>query len=432
MVVEGKGSYGIVVSSPRIPLDNENYDDIKNLNQVSKILYSVENNYYIPPSLEEITFAYENLILLIKSYPKVFNDNNFMLPITGGYINKLEFVEYYKNTKTEYGFDWLSKSSTNLNILNQLISHKDKIFQIVYEKGTIINYKFNDFIIGINNVLQTLVNCNENGFYLDDIKYLNLIIHNERIKIIDWDEPINLNLEPLEYTRMICDSKLHCVVYFPYDTISNILLFEYIGKIKKIGKLVNYNYHNLILDNSYEYSENVIYKNEMFNKLTNLWNEYLPNFSFDLKIIDLEDGIKYRSIQINLKIFDESIKLLFEEYFINSSNDCFWKYDNVNNNFETINKIFDLNKKFIELTKNNFKDKISHLLTNTSIYSFGFVFLDWCKINTNIIIKSENVEKILSKIIKIIVICCLNNVLIDENIYLVERNYLDIEKILNE
>ena len=29
MVVEGKGSFGIVFSSPRIPLDNENYDDIK-------------------------------------------------------------------------------------------------------------------------------------------------------------------------------------------------------------------------------------------------------------------------------------------------------------------------------------------------------------------------------------------------------------------
>lgn len=430
MVVEGKGSFGIVLSSPRIPLDNENYDDVKNLNQVSKILYSVENKCYNPPSIEEIKFAYDNLILLIESHPQVFNDNNFLLPVGGGYIDKLKFIEYYENTNLEYGFDWLSNSTTNLNIINQLISHNDKIFQIVYEKGAKINCQFNDFIVGINNVLQTLVHCNNNGFYLDDIKYPNLIIHNERIKIIDWEEPINLNLEQYEYTQMICDSKLHCVMYFPYDTISNILLFEYIGKIKKIGKLVNNNYRNLILAELYEYSENVMYKIKMFDKLTNLWNKYLPDFSFDLKIMVPIDGVEYKSIQMNSKIFDKSIKLLFEDYFV--INSSYWKYVNDNNNSTLINKIFNINKNFIELTKNNFKDKISYLLTNTNIHSFGFVFLDWLKINANIIVKSENVEQILSKIIKIIVNCCLNFVIINENICLVEKNYFIIEKILNE
>lgn len=48
MVVDGNGSYGIVLSSPRISLANENYEDIKELEQVSKLLYHMVGNKYYP------------------------------------------------------------------------------------------------------------------------------------------------------------------------------------------------------------------------------------------------------------------------------------------------------------------------------------------------------------------------------------------------
>lgn len=437
MVVEGKGSFGIVFSSPRIPLDNENYDDIKNLNQVSKILYLVKDNNYIPASLEEIKFAYEYLILLIENYPQVFNTDSFILPITYGHIDKFKFIGYYKNTKLDYGFNWLSRSNTNLNILNQLLTHKNKIYQIVYEKGIHINFCYDDFIIKINNILQTLIYCNANGFYFDDIKYSNLIVHDEKIKIIDWDVPINLNLEPDKYIEMICNSKLHCIMYFPYDIISNILLFEYIGKIEKIFNLPNVNYRKLIFENSHMYNDNMVYKIKMFYYFTKIWNKYLPNFILELEVIDLLNNLDKLdikkskiNIQINSKTFDETIKILYEDYFTINYSYC--KYNYSIEKYVIINQIFNLNKKFIELTTNNFKDKISYLLTNTNIHSFGFIFLDWLKNNIGIIVKLENLEQILKKIIKIIICCCLNFVLIDENIYLIEKNYLVIEKILNE
>lgn len=437
MVVEGKGSFGIVFSSPRIPLDNENYNDIKNLNQVSKILYSMEGKHYFPASLEEIKLAYDNLILLIENYPQVFNSDNFLLPIAGGYINKFKFIEYYKNTKLDYGFNWLSTSIETLNILNQLLSHKDEIYQVVYEKGTPIKNCFNDFIMKINDILQTLIYCKANRFYFDDIKYSNLIVHNGRIKIIDWEEPINLNLEPDKYIEMIADSKLNCVSYFPYDIISNILLFEYIGKIKIIGKFTNGNYHNLIISNSHMYSDNVIYKIKMFYDFTKIWKKYLPNFILELEVIDILNNLdnmnnkkSKKNIQVDSKIFDESIKILYEYCFTTYYSYC--KYNYSKEKLVIINQIFNLNKKFIELTSNNLEDKILHLLTNTNIHSFGFVFLVWLKNNIYIIVKSENLEQILSKIIKIIINCCLNFVLINENIYLIEKNYLVIEKILNE
>ena len=48
MVVEGKGSFGIVFSSPRIPTKEENFEDVIKLNQVSKILYNIICNIYYP------------------------------------------------------------------------------------------------------------------------------------------------------------------------------------------------------------------------------------------------------------------------------------------------------------------------------------------------------------------------------------------------
>lgn len=427
MVVEGNGSYGIVLSSPRIPLENENYDDIINLDEVSKILFVCYKNNYYPAKFDEIKLAYDNVILLIKQYPNVFDCNNFLLPIKGGYIDKSKFVEYYNDDELNYGIEWLSNSSKNLNILNQLISHKDKIFQIVYEKGNKLNYNFDDFVIKISDVLQTLIHCKNNGFYLDDIKYLNLIVHNERIKIIDFEEPINLNLETNDYIQMISESKLNCISYFPYDTISNILLFEYIGKIIKIGKFTNGNYRKLILENSYEYHKNVIYKIKVFNEFISLWNKYLPDYVVDLEVIDIsesENDFNKKNIQLNSKIFDKSIKFLYEKYFTNVNNEI--------NKSDIINKIFYLNKKFIDLTQNNLHNKISCLLTNTNICSFGFIFIDWLKINISKIIKSVNVKKILRKIIKIISNCCLNNIIVDDEIYLIDKNYFNISKILNE
>lgn len=41
MVVLGRGSFGIILSNPRLPMIDEKYDDVINLNQVSKILYDI-------------------------------------------------------------------------------------------------------------------------------------------------------------------------------------------------------------------------------------------------------------------------------------------------------------------------------------------------------------------------------------------------------
>jgi hypothetical protein len=84
MVLEGKGSFGLVFSSPRIPIINEKYEDVINLNQVSKLLYKCENKKYYPETQNNIVKTFDNVLELVKDYPHIFCDENFILPIKGG------------------------------------------------------------------------------------------------------------------------------------------------------------------------------------------------------------------------------------------------------------------------------------------------------------------------------------------------------------
>lgn len=343
MVVEGKGSYGIVFSSPRIPTLDEDYEDIKSLNQVSKLLYYIDEKIYSPEKEEKnISKSFTNVLKLSNDYPQIFSLDNFILPIKGGYIDKNKFISKFNNGDFGYGFGWLSKSNNNLNIMNQLIMHKNEIFQIVYEKGTQINYGFDDFFHKMKDIYEILVLCEKNGFYFDDLKYSNLIVHDEKIKIIDFEEPINLNLLRNEYEILILDAKFSNIMYFPYDTFSNILLYEYIGNINKIGNFKNNNYYKLLHANTYEYVENIEYKIKHLQNLINIWEKYLPNFTvileaYDLKLFDSEIfnnenyDLKYHfdcnnhtkilseyktTITIDVDIFLESIKIIYMCYLI--------------------------------------------------------------------------------------------------------------------
>ena len=453
MVVEGKGTYGIVLSSPRIPILDEEYEDIKSLNQVSKLLYFIDNKIYNPEDDKNIIEMFKNVLKLANDYPQIFGNENFMLPIKGGYIDKKKLLLNFNNNEFGYGFDWLSNSKNNFDILNQLITHKNEIFQIVYEKGTPIKYDFDIFFIKIKDIYNILVLCEKNGFYFDDLKYSNLIVHNDKIKIIDFEEPINLNLLKDEYEKSISNAKFHNIMYFPYDTFSNILLYEYTGNINIIGNLKNNNYYKLLYTNTYEYIENVEYKLKLFDSLINLWNKYLQNYTlkveaFDLELFDSEifnskefdleshfdSGnftkllIEYKTtITIDMNIFKESLKILYICCQIKQQNNTCCIIETI----DLINEIFILNKKFIKLTKKTHKDIISFLLSNTNIYSFGFIFLDWLKTNKINLLNSENKNNILKKIIEIVINCCLNFVVINSKIYMLDRSYSNIEKIIN-
>jgi hypothetical protein len=456
MVVEGKGSFGIVFSSPRIPTKEENFEDVIKLNQVSKILYNIIGNKYYPEEKENFIKTYDNVVKLIEEYPNIFNDENFILPIKAGYINKNDLVLKYNNNEFGLGFDWISKSKNNLNILNQLIRHKDDIYQVVYEKGTPIKYNFDTFLIKMTDICDLLFLCDKNGFYFDDLKYHNLIVHNDKIKIIDFEEPINLNLPETEYTKMIDESKFYNIMYYAYDTISDLLLLEFTDNISRLCHYQTQNYYKILETNINKYIKNVEYKLDIYNFLTNLWKKHINDYTvsveaFDLELFGMKEidtlDINYhfesnnhekmildskKRIKIDIDTFIESISLIHVCFIVKDINSS---SNDISKLIDSVNKIFALNKKFIKLTQKNNKDILSYLLSNINIYSYGFTYLSWLKINMDNETKNISLEKrdlMLKKIIDIIINCCINFVIIDKKIYLLDRNYENLKKILKK
>lgn len=447
MVVEGYGSYGIVFSTPRIPLNNESYEDVINLNQVGKILFiKKSNNKYIPATDEEIKLSYENVIQFIKSNPQVFTEESFLLPIKGGYIDKKKFVEYCEKKDSVYDIKWFSNSKKYFEILNQLFENEQKIFQIVYERGTKISSDFTIFFTKIYNVINSLLYCKELGFYFDDIKYDNLITHNDNIKIIDFEVPININLDLLDCIEMIKDSKLNSYMYFPYEPIANILLFEYINNINdankksylyylNINKYFNKkNYYDLLKKQCLNNNNYIDYRLKKIDKLIKMWDKFLPDKNFNIETFDPHNDFNKIKISLNSKIFSNSIKVIYTEYFLFQ---VLMQNDNLFDESQLsiiINKIFELNIKLIDKKFINLKEKISYLINNINIHSIGFIFVEWFDINIDKMIIKETEEQIrlnLIKIIQIVINTCVNHILIDDNIYFVNKDYSNIKVLFN-
>lgn len=427
MVVEGIGSNGIIFSSPRIPLENENYNDIKKLNQISKILYLHYNNNYKPVGASTIEKEFININKIILKYPNIFNNDNFILPISGGYINKKEFIEYYDNKNYNYGFRWLSYSEEYLKIFNELMNGEESVFQIIYDRGEKINYKIIDFLIKINDVLNTIIISNKNGFYFDDIKFYNLIVHENKIKIIDFAAIINMNKSLDNIKKQIKTSKFHDIFYYPYNIISNILLYEYIGKYNDI------NYLQIIIENSIRYKKQMYYKNHLFDILIKLWNTIIPKLTIGVKIINHDllnkfDNKKlYDVVNIDIDILKSSINTIYNECNKYKDIDIYiyeLEHDiNISKN-NYIYKIFILMKKYVDITKKDTKEKISFLLENLNIHSFGIIFLSYIAYEDNMynILLLQN-KQIIINLIEIIISCCLNFIIIDNKIYLIHKDF---------
>ena len=421
MVVLGCGSSGIVLSEPRIPVINENYSDVIKLDQVSKILYiKNKDEQYVPAKFNDFEIEYTNIKKIIEENNDIFNNNYFLIPIDGGIIDKKKFIEEF-NKGDIYCFNWLSKSKSYYNILNSLLNESDDLYQIIYDKGTKIStniFVFLDKIINIKNILEI---ANKKGFYFDDIKLENLIYHDSNIKIIDFSEIINLNLSYDKIVEQITNSKFNCVYYFPYNTISNLLLYEYINKINKIGYLnINTNYFSLLYTNSIEYAINVKYKIKLINNLSWIFNKYLPNYKIKIKLLNYKFIDKINSEEdfqnlsefesINMEDFTYSLLniLAFEKIYFN-------EYENnktiINNTIKCYKNLID--KMYLD----NKKQKIEFLLKNINIYSFGFIFVNWLYKNLNYIVNNSDLKIQLIKMFDIIILYCTNIILIDDNLY---------------
>jgi hypothetical protein len=429
MVVLGIGSSGIVLSNPRIPISNEIFSEIIELNQVSKILFINDNyNNYIPCNINDYHLEYTNIKKLSEDYGHIFNNNYFLLPIIGGIIDKKKFIEEF-NKKDILNYKWLSSSKYYFNILNNLIINKKDLYQIIYEKGDKISNNITDFLNKISNIKNILKIANTENFFFDDIKLENLIYHNNLIKMIDFSAPINLNLPYENIIEQINDSKLNCIFYYAYNIIYNVVLYEQIDNIKTIGYLdKKKNYYLLLLTQSFEYEQLVKYKIQVIKNLYDIYNKYIPDYNIKIKVFNYNFIDKINSSNIETLLEERIITM--EDFTYSNLRILLYDTDNLkertyNNNMT--NKIILFYKNFIDkLFINDQTQKIIFLLKNINIYSFGFIFINWLNSNIKNMIETNNLENLqlkLKNIFNIILYCCTNIITIDSIIYFTYPNY---------
>lgn len=422
MVVLGFGSYGLVLAEPRITIENENYSSIIKLNQVSKILYKIdENNNYISVDIVDFESEYNTIKNLSLSHPHIFNSDNFILPIIGGKINKNKFYEDYKELFVKNSL-WLSNSIKYYNILNKILSSNNEVYQIVYDRGKKITNCIGKFLGEMYDIKKTLDIANKNGFYFDDLKLDNLIFQNDKIKIIDYSPIININLFE-DISNQISKSKFSFIYYYPYEPISNILLYESIKKINLIGNInTGKNYYSILYMNCMELRDNLKYKLILLKNLYEICNKYIPTYSISIDLINFNfsESQKYndeKSLLHNINNLLET-KIINIKHFIYSIEYMliFDKNNKSKNRENQINSmILNYKKNLKKIFLNNENKIIPYLLRKININSFGFIFIEWLYKNHDFDYNNYKLE--LKNIFDLIILSCTNIIIIDNNYY---------------
>lgn len=373
-MIEGKGTYGIVCSSPRLPyleiynfdkikiLNDETIEDVENKNEVSKIFYNIEN--YKDERDKYIQLNLYNLPNLYFNKPIYYGEIS---------INKISKLDY---------------SLKKYILMNP--------FQITFQRGEIVssikNLSIEDFYIKIENLFYLIKYLNDNSFINDDLKLQNTIYINSLFKIIDYSSLINLS----NISEEIFESSF--LAYFSYYTYLNILNISFINIITERNE-VNEHYSKKNYDKEeYEYN-----KEYLCNILSLIFNIF-RNKSFTIILVD---NLTNKNIEINLLRFLNEIK----DY----------KYNNIKNIY--YNNIFHhyLNNKY----GNNKKEKLENIAKRINCYAFGILLLNsFINIDSFLDIDLSNSFQI--KILKLAMYLCLNFIKHDDEIYIFEPNIEDI------
>jgi hypothetical protein len=410
-IVQGRGSYGIVVSDPRIPFKNEKQEDfIFTSDEVSKIFIGKDSRRNME---KEYTLYYN----IITKYNNIITPRNYMLPIYYGEIDKTAF-----GGKSATWFTDINNNNYKSLFSNMLTNNN--LYQITFNKGTPIDYDLSDFLIKILPIINCIKINIQNKLYFDDFKLSNLVKHNDRIKIIDFSSLLDLNeLSENELIVNIMDSFLFEPFYIINNPIISIILSTKSmlnSKIKNNIKMSYFNkeYYNDFIENHIYYNflsgiRNTIFiELDVYNINTNsietirINNEYLINYFNTLHAYTILNNIELISNKISrLKKENKINKITNINNIISElEEEQEEEYEKYNKYIKTIIVYTDcLFFKLYDIENN--LGKRYKLLELSQIYKIGMVFLFELKhyFETE---KRYNV-KIIEKYLKIISMCCL-------------------------
>jgi hypothetical protein len=277
------GSYGIVYSNPRFPYYekcffddndltyiNEDYEDVKSMNEASKIFYEIDEYYF-----EQM------------NYKRLEKDN-----LSSTFFNK----------PLNYGsIDTKIILNPELNIIKDYKTRRllgRNYLQITFPYGKLIsndpNLTIDLFYEKIKNILEAIKFLNDNHFLLDDFKFKNLLIVDDILKISDYNGMVKINrLYRLNFDNLLINSSY----YFAYLPILNNILKYYICKKKNIKFNIEYG-ENKEKNNNY-----------LFDTIKNIKKNFenydltitIEGFTFSINEI-LDEIKNYRSSDLNSKI----------------------------------------------------------------------------------------------------------------------------------
>jgi len=390
--VEGHGSYGLVVSTPRLPFEDE--DDISTLvsnNEVSK-LFSLEKHYNNDTQMIEI----------VLSIPDIFRSDYFVLPIRYGKVNKLLVQDNLSKESNIYYVDtWLDANTDYIDFFNKSLFNEN-VYQITYPKGENLKNKFtkrilvlteSSFLTLIENPINAIHNANSHKLFFKDIKFDNMIYVDEKIKIIDFFD-INILTDITAYDDLIGilqkDTIMTNIFYYVNNPLSSSLLIIYLGK----NEDKKFRYYNL--------AGRILTKNNIrFINANHIQYNIPVNNSRDY-IISLLTRLQtyYKNKQIFVKLDEiDFIHVLDTLLMIYTLNDM---------NADIINFIFNMyalqiKKMFTSFSKENI---LFNLLQTNSMFAIGTVFVEYiCNCIIHRPIDNILLDGHFIKIIKIIFMC---------------------------
>ncbi len=305
-LILGEGSFGTVITNPRLPMFNEVFSD----------LFNFENNIYI--SKNEVSKIFKNneeyeeeitkINMLISTNPSCFIDKYFVMPLKYGNINYQEIINYE---------EFFNDSSYLINSETMQIVYKKEnpvIVNGIYTHS--LNYKV--FLTALQNILNCINKLQEHKLFFDDLKFDNVVYdETQTFKFIDFSSIIDLkneNINTVLQNSVICKlSNLYSItnnpiisallrarvfltdaerlllktkIYYEYKDNITALLYNFTPKIKEKQVTVNV----LVGDN---FENKIVKFGDILSIYQIIYNPSYPNRNIILK--NILDKLKERS-----------------------------------------------------------------------------------------------------------------------------------------